>query len=60
MVNKETRNENRELLWHENLRYGYLEIAKENSNRCVVLDANKSIEELHNDIIKVVCEKFGF
>ena len=60
MVNKETRNENRELLWRENLRYGYLEIDKENSNRCVVLDANKSIEELHNDIIKVVCEKFGF
>ncbi len=59
MVNKETRNENRELIWHENLRYGYLEIAKENPDRCVVLDANKSIEELHKDIVKVVCDRFG-
>ena len=59
MVNKETRNENRKMIWHKNLRLGYLEIARENPERCVVLDANKSIEELHNDIIKVVCDKFG-
>lgn len=59
MENKETRNENRELIWHQNLRHGYLEIAKENPDRCVVLDANKSIEELHKDIVKVVCDRFG-
>lgn len=57
MVNKETRNENRELKWHENLRRGFLEIAKEEPQRCVVLNADKSIEELHQDIIKVVSEK---
>ena len=59
MENKETRNENRELIWHQNLRHGYLEIAKENPDRCVVLDANKSIEELHKDIVKVVYDRFG-
>ena len=59
MENKETRNENRELVWHQNLRYGFLEIAKENPDRCVVLDANKTIEDLHQDIVKVVCDKFG-
>ena len=59
MVNKETRNENRELQWHNNLRHGYLEIAKENPDRCVVLDANKSVEELHQDIVELVCDRFG-
>lgn len=57
MVNKETRNENRELKWHENLRRGFLEIAKEEPQRCVVLNADKSIEELHKDIVKVVSER---
>ena len=59
MPNKETRNENRELIWHENLRRGYLEIAKEEPDRCIVLDANKSIEDLHSDIVEVVTQKFG-
>ena len=59
MLNKETRNENRELIWHENLRRGYLEIAKEEPDRCIVLDANKSIEDLHSDIVEVVTQKFG-
>lgn len=59
MLNKETRNENRELIWHENLRKGYLEIAKAEPERCVVLDANKSIEDLHSDIVKAVADRFG-
>lgn len=59
MVNKEVRYEGRELLWHEKLRQGFLEIANEEPKRCVVLDANKSIDELHQDIVKTVNEKFG-
>lgn len=59
MEHKETRNENHVLQWHENLRRGYLEIAKEEPQRCVVLDANKTIEALHDEIVKVVNLKFG-
>lgn len=59
MKNKETRNENRELEWHDNLRQGYLEIAKSEPERCVVLDADKSVEALHSEIVKVVAERFG-
>lgn len=59
MKNKETRNENRELEWHDNLRQGYLEIAKSEPERCVVLDADKSVEALHGEIVKVVAERFG-
>ena len=56
---KELRFEGRELEFHQNLRKGFLEIAKIESDRCVVLDADKTIEELHNDIVKVVENKLG-
>lgn len=59
MVNKETRNEGRALIWHQNLREGYLQIAREEPERCVVLNADKSVAELHEDIIKLVTEKFN-
>ncbi len=59
MAVKETRNENRALLWHQNLRRGYLQIAKEEQDRCVVLDANKDIESLHKDIVAVFEKRFG-
>ena len=56
---KETRNENRVLTWHQNLRQGYLEIAKENPKRCVVLNADTDIKTLHHKIIEVLHERFG-
>lgn len=59
MANKEIRNELRPLPWHENLRRGYLEIAKEEPGRCEVLNAEKTIEELHKDIINVVNKRFN-
>lgn len=59
MVTKEIRYEQRELCWHEKLRQGYLKIAKENPNRCVVLQADQSVEALHNEIVKVIEKKFG-
>ena len=58
MTVQETRNENRVLTWHQNLRQGYLQIAKENPNRCVVLDANVSKELLHEQIVRVLQERF--
>lgn len=56
---KELRFEGRELEFHHNLRKGFLEIAKEEPNRCVVLDADKSIDELHRDIVSVVNQRLG-
>ena len=56
---KELRFEGRELEFHQNLRKGFLEIAKEEPNRCVVLNADKSIEELHKDIVDVVNQRLG-
>ena len=59
MVEKETRHESRELEFHKLLHQGFLEIAKQEPERCVVLNADKSIEELHQDVIKVISERFG-
>lgn len=59
MINKETRIEKQGLAWHERLRHGFLKIAEDNPDRCVVLDANKSIDDLHNDIVGLVSQRFG-
>ena len=56
---KELRFEGREFEFHQNLRKGFLEIAKEEPERCVVLNADKSIEELHKDIVAVVSQRLG-
>ena len=53
---KEIRFEQRDVEFHDNLRRGFLEIAK-TADRYVVLDANKSIDELHKDIVAVVNER---
>lgn len=59
MTVQETRNESRVLMWHQNLRHGYLQIAKDNPQRCVVLDANVDVESLHKKITEVITERFG-
>ena len=59
MAHKEIRFETKGLLWHQKLRQGYLEIAKQEPERCVVLNADQSIEDLHADIVRVVAERFA-
>lgn len=59
MVEKELRFESRELQFHQNLRQGFKEIAKENQSRCVMLDADKTIEALHHDIMKALEDRLG-
>lgn len=59
MSEKETRFESRGLEFHNLLRDGFLEIAKSEPQRFVVLDANTSIENLHQEIVRVISERFG-
>lgn len=59
MKEQETRHESRGTEFHRLLRQGFLEIAKQEPERCVVLNADKTIEELHQDVLKVVTERFG-
>lgn len=59
MAEKELRFEVRELEFHNNLRKGFLEIAKQEPERCVVLDADKTVEDLHKDIVATVAQRLG-
>lgn len=42
--------------FHQKIRDGFLKIAEDYSHRCVVLDATKSIEELHKEVKEVVAK----
>ncbi len=53
---QEIRFESRTLDFHNNLRNGFLEIAK-TASRYVVLNAEQSVQDLHNDIVKVIDER---
>ena len=55
---KETRFEDRGLEFHNRLREGYLELAQSDGKRFVVLNANKTIEDLHHEVIRVIAERF--
>ncbi len=59
MATKEIRFENKALQWHKKLRRGYLEIAENEAERCVVLNADKTVAKLHDDIVAVIEAKFN-
>jgi dTMP kinase len=40
--------------FHRKVREGYLDLAKKYPERIVVIDANKSIEEVHRDVVEVL------
>ncbi len=46
----EDRFEQLDVAFHERLRQGFLEIADRNPERCVIIDADRSIEEIAEDI----------
>jgi dTMP kinase len=48
------RMEREALEFHQQLRNGFLDIAKNRPDKCVLLDATKSIEELHEEVKKVL------
>lgn len=52
----EIRFENRELEFHQNLRNGFLEIAQ-TASRYAVVNADKTIASLHDEIVKLVDER---
>lgn len=51
--------EARELEFHERLRSGYLEIASRYPERCVVVEASRSPDEIADEIWYVVSQRFG-
>ena len=54
----EIRYETMDIGFHNKLRAGYMEIAKNNKSRCIVINANKTIEEIENNIKTIIIDKF--
>ena len=59
MAVKELRFESRQMEFHRNLRRGFLEIAKREPERCVVINADDDIADIQQQIIRIITEKFG-
>lgn len=51
------RMEGMDLSFHHNLRNAFLDIAKNEPARCVVINANQTAEQVHADIVKVISER---
>ena len=52
--NEEKRFENYDIDFHNNIRIAFLEIAKKNKDRCVVVDASLNEQEINNLIINII------
>ena len=52
--NKENRFESYNIDFHNNIRSAFLEIAKKNKDRCIVIDATLNKQEINNLIITVI------
>ena len=53
----EDRYERMDLSFHQRLRAGFLEIAALEPQRCVIIDASGSVDEVHAAILKAVAER---
>ncbi len=56
----EDRFENLDIEFHERLRQGFLEIAKKNKERCHVIDARQIIDEVSQDILRVLEDRGSY
>lgn len=52
--NEKDRMENSGMDFYNRVRNGYLEIAKQEPNRVKIIDASKSIEEIHAEVLKII------
>ena len=59
MAVKELRFEGRQIEFHHNLRRGFLEIAKREPERCVVINADADITAIHQQVVQTINERFG-
>ena len=56
---KETRYESLPRAFHDRVRMGFLEIARREPERCVVVDSNREAEHVTQDVVRAVTERLG-
>ena len=52
--NNERRFEDMDIQFHKNLRQAFLKIAQQDNQRCHVIQTNRSVEEIHQDIMEII------
>lgn len=57
--NNENRFERLDIDFHHRIRAGFLDIARTEPQRCVVLDATQEVEVLHKQVVAVIGERLG-
>ena len=55
----ETRYESLPRAFHDRVRTGFLEIARREPERCVVVDSNREAEHVTQDVVRAVTERLG-
>lgn len=56
-LHNEDRFEKMDIAFHERLRDGFLDIARKNPDRCVIIDATKSIESIQAELRRTIQER---
>ena len=52
--NDEQRFENMDMTFHENIRKGFLTLAEQEPNRFIVINAEQSVEQVHQEIVEKI------
>ena len=52
--NNERRFEDMDIQFHKNLRQAFLKIAQQDNQRCYVIQTNRSVEDIHQDIMEII------
>ena len=52
--NNERRFEDMDIQFHKNLRQAFLKIAQQDNQRCHVIQTNRSVDDIHQDIMEIV------
>lgn len=52
--NNERRFEDMDIQFHQNLRQAFLKIAQQDSQRCHVIQTNRSVDDIHQDIMEII------
>jgi dTMP kinase len=55
----ETRFEQKDIHFHKRVRRGFLAIAKQEPARCIVIDASRTIDEIHGAVRRVIRDRLG-
>ena len=58
-TSEEIRFEEKDIGYHKKIRSGFLEIAKDNSDRCIVIDAEQELKKIEEFLLNLTIKKYA-